>query len=105
MRGRVGSDDLHRVAAVGQKTGVERIVAIIEIVLQQQPARFAVAAVVDGVDELVIVVVMGLPTNADGVAVANGGRRRIETRLPGSGWLAAGYVGNRLIVISGLHDD
>src|SRR5208337_703910 len=107
MRGRIGGDDLHRVPAVRQKTGVERIVAIGEVVLQQQPARFAVAAVVNGVDELVVVVVMGRPADADRVAVAHGGRWWIKARLPRSlpGRLAAGHMRNRLIAVSGLHDD
>src|SRR6266403_2112413 len=98
MRGRIGGDDLHGVATVRQQTGVERIVAIGEVTLQQQPARFAVAAVINAVDELVVVVVMGQPADADRVAVAYGGRRR-------SGRLAAACMRTRLIAVSGLHDD
>src|ERR1019366_3337995 len=81
MRRRIGGNDLHRVAAVGQKTGVERIVAIGEVRLQQQPARFAVAAVIHAVDELVVVVVMCLPANSNRVEIAHGGRWWIEARL------------------------
>src|SRR6266853_1085466 len=109
MRRRVGGDDLHGIAAVGYETGVERIIAIGEVVLQQQPARFAVAAVVDGVDQLIVVIVMRRPANANRIAVADSGRWRIEARLPLSlslpGRLAAAYTRNRLIVIAGLHSD
>src|SRR6202521_974774 len=42
MRWRVGSHNFHRVTAVRQQTGVERIGLIGQIVLQQEPARFAV---------------------------------------------------------------
>src|ERR1700686_3781730 len=105
MRRRVGGDDLHRVASVRQEAGVKRIIAIGEVVLQQQPTRFAVAAVVDAVDELIVVVVMRRPADADRVAVADGGWWRIEARLPGSRRLAAAHMGDRLIAIAGLYRD
>src|SRR5208337_986032 len=105
MRRRIGGDDLHRVAAVRQKAGVERVVAIGEVILQQQPARFAVAPVVNGVDQLVVIIVMRRPPYADRVAVANRWRWRIEARLPGSRRLAAGNMRNRLVVVTRLHDN
>src|SRR5208282_2299156 len=105
MRGRIGGDDLHGVAAVWQKTGVERIVAIGEVALQQQPARFAVATVVDGVDELVVVVVMGRPADANRVAVAHGRRRRLKARLSGCGRLGSIAARSRLVAVSRLNRD
>src|SRR5208282_3338323 len=107
MRRRIGGNDLHGVAAVRQKAGVERTVAVGEVILQQQPARFAVAAVIDGVDKLVVVIVVRRPPYSDRVAVANRRRRRVEARLPLSlaGRLAARHMRNGLVVVTGLHDD
>src|SRR5208283_1742868 len=64
-------------------------------------------AVIDGVDVLVVVVVVRRPADADRLAVSYGGRRRIETRLSLSlpGRLVARHMRNRLIAVSGLHCD
>jgi hypothetical protein len=65
MGRRIGGDEHYGVAAVGQQARVERVEAIGQVTLQQQPARFAVAAVISGVDELIVVVIVRRPANAD----------------------------------------
>ena len=39
------------------------------IVFQQQPARFSVAAIVNGIHELVVVLIVRVPFHADRIAV------------------------------------
>ena len=73
MRRGIGRDDLHGVAAVGKQAGVEGIGFVGQIVFQQKPARFSVAAVVDGIDELIVVLVVRIPFHADGIAIMTAG--------------------------------
>ena len=103
MRGRVRGDNLHGVATIRQKARVERIVTIGEIILQQQPARFAIAAVIHGEHELIVVVVMRRPANGDRIAITDGGRHRVKTGLPGYQNIGASPMRNGLVAIAGLH--
>ena len=69
MRGRIGGDNFYGVAAVGQEAGVERIGFVGQIVFEQEPAGVAVSAVIDGVDELIVILVVRGPLHSDGIAV------------------------------------
>ena len=83
VRGRVGGYDFDGVAAIGQKRSVEGVELVGQIVFEQEPSRVAVAAVVDAVDHLVVVVIVNAPLHANGVAIMRGWRRRVEMRLLG----------------------
>ena len=73
VRRRIRGNYFHCIAAIRQQAGIEGIRLVGEIVLEEQPARFAVAAVVDGVDELVVVLIVRAPLHSDRVAIARTG--------------------------------
>ena len=80
MRRRVGGDDLYGVAAIGQKASVERVGFVGDVVFQEEPAGFAVAAVVDRIDKLVVVLIVCAPLHANRVAIVRAGNGRFEVR-------------------------
>ena len=77
----VRSDYFDRVAAIGKQAGVEGIGLIGHVTFfQQQPLALAIPAVVDGIHQLIVVVVVRAPFHADGIAIMRAGNRRIEMR-------------------------
>ena len=75
MRWRVRSHNFHRVTAVRQQAGVERIGLVSQIVLQQKPARFAVATVVNRIQELIVILIVRAPFHSNRVAIVGAGHR------------------------------
>src|SRR6202008_1030240 len=80
MRGRIGGDDFHGISTIRQQAGVEGVGFVGDVVFEQQPTRFSVAAVVDGIDELILVLVVSGPLHSDGIAVVHAGDGRFEVR-------------------------
>ena len=78
VRGRVGGDNLYLVAAVGNQRGVEAVGLVGDLILEQTPDFFAVAAQVERIDQVVAVVVVRGPADGDGGAILDG--------LQGAGW-------------------
>src|SRR5580765_1887884 len=73
VRWRIGRDDFNRVSAVGQEAGIKGVRLVADVILQQQPATLSVTAIVDGVHELIVVVVVRAPLYADGIVVTSAG--------------------------------
>ena len=69
VRRRVRGNHLDPVAAVGNQRGVEAVGLIGDFVLQQPPHGLAVAAQVEGIDQVIAIVIVRRPANGDGGAV------------------------------------
>ena len=77
-----------------------------QLVLEQEPATFPLAAVVDRVHHLVVVVVVDRPLHADRVAVVDGGNGHLEVPVIAARFaVGAGLLGQRLIAHALLHRD
>jgi len=111
MGRRVGGYHLKGIAAVGKQAGIEGVELVDQIILQQQPPVFAIAAVVKRINQLIVVVVMGDPLDANRVAIPRGRHGRFVARLvgicPAAGAAhidcAAQRFGHGLVAHSDLH--
>src|SRR5436305_3149966 len=79
MRWGIGGDYSHRVSTIGQQTRVPRIELVGNVVLQQLPVVFVVTAVVNRVDEIVVIIVVRGPAHGNIVTIFDRRRRRVET--------------------------
>ena len=95
VRGRVGCDDLNAITAVGNECGVEAVGFVGDVVFEQVPIVFAVAAEIERVDEVVAVFIVRGPANGDGGAVFDGWKRRAGAAgidRNDEGWFAEGKL-------------
>src|SRR5438552_7780989 len=72
---------LEGVTSVRQKGSVKGVELVGQVVFEQQPAAFSVPAIIDGVDHLIVVVIVYCPAHANGIAITDAGRRGVEMRL------------------------
>src|SRR5260221_259661 len=72
MRWSIRSQHLHGIAAVRQKAGVTGISLVAEIFFQQQPSALAIAAIVDGIHKLIVVIIVRAPLSAGGWQLFHG---------------------------------
>src|SRR5215469_9436434 len=79
MRRRVGCQNLHRISAIWKQRCIEGIELLLQAVLEQDPASLAIASVIKRIDQLVIIVVVNSPFDADGLAVVSGICLRVES--------------------------
>src|SRR4029077_16150711 len=63
IRKGIGGDDFEIVSAIGKRGGVPGIIFLVQFVLQQFPFEFVFAAIVDGIAQVVVVIVVGAPQN------------------------------------------
>ncbi len=96
VRRRIGSDDFHGVASVRQQAGVEGIGFVGQIVFQQQPAGFAVAAIVNRINQLIVILVVRTPFHADGIAIVRARHRRFKMTARGATHIGAQAEARRL---------
>ena len=88
--GRVRGDDLEPVAAIGNQRGVEAVGLVGDLVLEQAPDCFAVAAQIEGVDEVIAIVVVRSPADGHSGAVFVGLQRLVCAGVKGDCGTLAG---------------
>src|ERR1039458_2605081 len=74
--GSVGSHDFDLVSTVGNQGCVEAIRLVSDLVLEETPPGYTIAAQVEGVDQIVAVFVVGCPSHGDGGSVLRSSERR-----------------------------
>src|ERR1051326_1406742 len=111
MRRRIRRYHLERVPAVREKVRVKGIELLVQLVLQQKPALLVVPTVVEGIDQVVIVIVMSIPAHANSVPVGRWRGRIIESRRRcAAGAWSRHYrsgrdLGRRLVAYARRHRD
>ena len=70
VRRRIAGDDLDAVAAIGQQRGIKGVELLRDAVLEQPPVVVVVGAEVNGVDQIVAVVVVRGPADRDRALVS-----------------------------------
>src|SRR5258708_2265367 len=85
VRGRVTGDDFHYIAAVGQQARLKRVVLFRQPGFEQLPFLLLLSAIVERVNQVIVVFVAGNPADADIRAVALRHRSRLDARGRGLG--------------------
>ena len=66
------------ISSIRQQARIPRVILLSDVVLQQLPIALVVASVVDGVDKVVVIVVMCAPAHGNVVTIFDRRRRRVK---------------------------